>query len=369
MSIPSQTDFVPGLDPTGRTTISGAQLYEMVSGLAAYADKGLVIVTTDNPDTTPNVPDANTTTKWKRCVWLRTTATLVIPYVWSPYVNDAVYLGWVTIAQSSLIVTNSMIQDNTITAAKIASVNGSAIIGSLSASASTGLISTSTAATGDLAGSTFGTPVIAASAITTSKINANAVTHDKLGAQAVQVPTDILPAATGLAKLRTNAGATACEWTAHDVVQIVQSALAVKVNSVGNVASLTAIPNANTTGITDSTLSQAITPVSAASTLYIDVVVPVGINDIGAVFVGLFTANSGASAAVAGGAMYNGSAGKVLGDTVTIRYSVASASTTPRTYYIMFGATGAAAGYINSIDGTNVLFGLAKATIRIIEYI
>jgi hypothetical protein len=359
---PSLQDMIAGLDPTGRTSISGAQLAQMITGATPNTGEGMCLVTTDTAGV-PLVPDAATTTKWQSYLWIRVTATQAIPYVWNPTgANDPTYEKWQTVASASIgvgTIVNAMIADNTIQDGKIVSLSYSKLIG-----APTGL-PPSGAAGGDLTG-TYPNPAVGNGTITTAKIANDAITHALLGAQAVQVPTDILPSGTGLAKIRTNAGATACEWALRDVLQIVQTSLTTKVNSSGNLANVTSTPNANATGSTNTGLSQAITPISAASTLLVEVTVPVSQDGTGSVFVGLYTA-TGANAPVAGAGMSNGSA-NVHATTVTFRYSVAPGSVTPITYYVFFGTNNGNA-YVNSIDGTNVLFGKCSASIRIIEYI
>ncbi len=71
MSTPLTTDLIVGLDPTGATAITGAQLAQLVNAANPQNDKGLIIVTTDGSPGNPVVPDASTTTKWQRYLWLR----------------------------------------------------------------------------------------------------------------------------------------------------------------------------------------------------------------------------------------------------------------------------------------------------------
>ena len=85
MSQPSQTDIISGLDPTGFSAISGAQLETMVGSATPFSDKGLIVVTTDSAGV-PQVPDATTTTKWQSYLWLRLSplTTSFIVCAWNP---------------------------------------------------------------------------------------------------------------------------------------------------------------------------------------------------------------------------------------------------------------------------------------------
>ena len=82
MSQPSIIDVVTPFDPTAYTTITGTQLQQFGSGINPYIDKGLVITTSDIAGN-PQVPAANTTTKWQRYLWIRQLASSIIVYAWN----------------------------------------------------------------------------------------------------------------------------------------------------------------------------------------------------------------------------------------------------------------------------------------------
>lgn len=172
--MPLTTDFLHGIDPTAFTTITGAQLAQLVDSATPQADKGMVIITYDN-GTVAQPPFTTTTSKWSRYVWLRVspismTTTL---YTWNPYAAnpDQSLLNWHSVATSSIApgsVTGTMIANSTITADKIISINKEQVSGYLS------LLLTSSPFIGDVSGTQGTALVIGADKISSGMIKSSA---------------------------------------------------------------------------------------------------------------------------------------------------------------------------------------------------
>ncbi len=226
MSIPIQQDFTPPFDPTGQVTITAAELYQLIAGATPASDKGIIIQTTDIAGV-PQPPDAVTYPKWQRCFWRRVSATSVGVYAWNNVAASAPdLLKWIPINIAGIgagSITTDMIADLAVTDAKIASVDGSKITGTLSGSAAAGLITTSTVLVGDIVGTPLAN-TIDTGKVTTAKIADLNVTGGKLeaGSATTGVPVTKLQCnGTGLDMLRTNAGATAMEFfTPNDLTKI-----------------------------------------------------------------------------------------------------------------------------------------------------
>jgi hypothetical protein len=185
-------DFVAPFDPTGYPSITGAQLLQLVSGLAPFTGVGLVISTNDIAGVA-QVPPANTTVKWQNYMWLRVSATYVTAYIWNPNgASDPTYSNWVTIASAAIgpgTIQGYQIATNTIPSTAIISIGSTQITGSVvpawlaqlnlaqTAYATNGLMNSNSFVFGDLAGagSTVAMPVIAPLAVTQGKIALQAV--------------------------------------------------------------------------------------------------------------------------------------------------------------------------------------------------
>jgi len=406
MSQPSTQDFNKGFDPTGYPDISGAALGQLVDQATLVNDKGLTITTADVAGV-PQVPDANTNTKWQKYLWRRVTATAVNAYLWNDNgASDATYQQWVSVNIAGIgagSIVNSMLQDNTITDIKIANVNWSKITGAPT------FLSTGSACTGDLLGSLFSNMAIAAGAVTTVKIAPNAITHALLGAQAVQPVTDLLNNGSYQDMLRTNAGATAVEWftppsifksgvvvttanqykipqvatagasdggtwqmvaptTLGRILQIVEKEDSTAYSNTGVLANSTSAPNYNATGMNALTgLNTTITPISASSVLLIEVTLNLYPNGAGHHAVTIHAA-TGATAPLAAVAVYVFNAAYANLQQVKLTYKYAYSSVTPLTIYPAFGTT-VTHSYVNSTDGSTALFGGIISSVKITEYI
>lgn len=220
MSTPNVNDFVVGLDPTGFTTITGAQLAQLVNSATPSSDRGLVLVSTDAAGV-PNVPDASATVEWQRYIWLRVSATYVTAYCWNPGgATDTTYLNWVTLASAAIApgsIQGYQIANNTIPATAIISLTSSQITGSVvagwlasmnvynTAYATNGLMNNNSPIFGVMngAGSTVATPVFGANVIPSTAFTAQTIAGNAAAVTSPIVDNSIVP--RQLAKSAANA--------------------------------------------------------------------------------------------------------------------------------------------------------------------
>lgn len=193
MAQPSLEDLQTPFDPTAYTSISGAQLQQLVSGASPFTDKGIVVVTTDVGGV-PVPPDATTNTKWQNYLWLRISplTTSFSVYAWNP--NQTYNIGYSDNSGMSVnsnwnpIVTGGIpangiqgyqIAPATITKDKILNIDLSQVNGSGV------LLTTASAFAGDVAGSQAGGLYLGTGSVVAAKLAANAVTTAAIAANAV----------------------------------------------------------------------------------------------------------------------------------------------------------------------------------------
>jgi len=135
MATPSLLDITPPFDPSNYTEITGAQLYQLVSGLVPFTDKGMIVFTSDDISGNPEVPDASTNTKWKQYLWIRQSANTTGIYVWCDNKSDnsvggVDYQKWYPVGISAIpagSIVGSQIANGTITDINISDVDWSKI--------------------------------------------------------------------------------------------------------------------------------------------------------------------------------------------------------------------------------------------------
>lgn len=168
---PKTSDLALGLDPTGFTSIDGAELAELITTAVANTDRGMVINTTDNVDGSPNVPTpVGDLLKLQRYIWVRQSAASVSVYVWNVNGGNTIVGGYNILQWTSIIT--AAIGVGTIQTSNIAlgAITDALVASGISASKLTGALPVGVAAT-----------TLNNNAVTTASITDANVTMAKLG--------------------------------------------------------------------------------------------------------------------------------------------------------------------------------------------
>lgn len=393
MSAPSDLDLSPGfaLSPSA-ASLTAAQLLQLVSEASPYTDKGMVVVTTDtvigsgaNQTLSPKVPDAATTTKWQRYIWIRISpqinngstvisGALVSAYIWNPGASsDATYLCWTAIGIGTIgpgTITGSQIAAGTITDANISDVDWSKLLNVPS----------------------FVPP---SNSVTAGMLQDGSVIPSKLvtGGSATQIP-------------RINSGANAFEWFTQKLISYLADPSAadagkpviVNATGTGYILGTTGSVNLITKmleevvvgGSASSTLyiTSATTPSSAnlttiaglelvtgalqaSSTLVIDVSLQVSCSVANRPIIACVVDSTSATPtiAIASGVVASVNAGQAT--TLHFSFTIENTSTATRTFNVCFGSVGSAANtvYLNSSSAIETFGGTLVSSIKLVEHI
>ena len=211
---------------------------------------------------------------------------------------------------------------------------------------------------------THPTKVPADNSVTLAKL-ADGTQGDVLYYAASGAPT-LLGAGTSGHFLKTQGAGANPAWAAAGggkVLQVVSTVTNSVVSGSTTFPADDTIPQ-NTEG--DEGMTRAITPVSATSTLYIDVRAPIRTNLAGndQLTVALFVDTTADAIAAVGLKVTN-----ELGHVFHINHSVASASTSARTYKMRFGGNNVSTRTMNAQEGgtTRIFGGVSSSTMTITE--
>jgi len=233
----SQQVLTTGLDPTSFTSITGAQLAQMVNNATFATGIGGVIVTVDGAGGGPTTPNATSDTTLQTYVWVRlgnpvassNANSSAVGYVWNPNAANPTdptqLLNWNPITAGSIAagsIMGYMIAAATIPASALqGGITSSQVVG-LAALFASALTSSSTPNGGAIAGSFGGGFSLLAQAVTAGTIAPGAINLPNLFSGTPIAPSLIdttasSPAAGSILQAPTGTGSIA-QWILNAVV-------------------------------------------------------------------------------------------------------------------------------------------------------
>lgn len=215
-------DFTKGIDFTAVGAPTAGDHNTLVDAAVCKVDsvnegKAIIIWSIDAPVNIPSVPNANTTTKWKKYIWMRipsTVSTNRIPtlYVWNETaIADATYLKWVIFNDLTAIIALIEALDTRVDGVEIAVTNALTAANAANALASQALAAAQSALTTAQAALTTAneaeaTADTALATANTAKTTADNAAIVAAGAKTTADTTAAYVAANFPAKYRTPAG-------------------------------------------------------------------------------------------------------------------------------------------------------------------
>lgn len=386
MSQPSSIDLVTPFDPTSYSTLTGAQLEQFGAGIAPYVDKGFIMVTTDVGGV-PQVPTANVTTKWQTYLWLQISpsSTSVALYAWNPNQSNANpnFLNWQPVTLSAIpsgSINGYQLAPSTVTYDKILNIQLSQVVGYTTLLTTVLTPSVQTVISGSYAaGFTINNGQCTLATLDTTGANKQVLTAQGAGvAPAWATPPEIY---TGLANpnntgsddgkvVAVNSGAAGTYKylpiaSVGRILQIVETDDKTKSSTAGTATIASTALVYNATGMNALTgLNTAFTPISASSTLLIELSINVVLTNQAAA-VGIYLA-TGATAPQAMSVISNTTVTNF--STLNLRFKLASPGTSALAFYIAWGIN-AGTAYYNSNDGATNIVGGVISSLKITEYL